>query len=62
MPKYYVVCLWPARTIEASSEETARFMAVEMIERTDFDVQEITDEYPPKDSWAMPSDIHSFGP
>jgi hypothetical protein len=44
MPKYNVICLWPDRIIEASSEEKARFMAMEMIERADFDVQEIDDE------------------
>lgn len=44
MPKYNVICLWTDRIIEASSEEKARFMAMEMIERRDFDVQEIQDE------------------
>jgi hypothetical protein len=44
MPKYNVICLWSDRIIEANSPEQARFKAMEMIERCDFDAQEIEDE------------------
>ncbi len=44
MPKYEVVCQWRDRIIEANSPEQAQYKAMEMIERQDFDAQEIKEE------------------
>jgi hypothetical protein len=46
MPKYEVIFVGPDRIIDARTPESARFKAMELVQSSDFDVQEIEEEPP----------------
>ena len=54
MPKYEVIFVGPDRIVEARTSEIARLEAMEMVQPSDFDVQEIEEE-PPTPPAARPA-------